>query len=129
MNKRHEIPAGREVGQIAAKLSLAMGCNPCGIGKAIDIVGERWGEPPFDWAGAEAQKVGHRCKNTTWSKGEEAAEGAGAFVISDAEKNRRVAEIQARLEEWAKTNTDVPAAADYAPDTRLPPERDEELTS
>lgn len=150
MTKRYEVLMGREVSKVASQFSIALGCSACGVGKAIDVVGRRWSAPPYDWAGAEAKRNGqHICPNTTWNLTEKPTRPIGAwewasgksFVgvpmpgsgiqIADAEKSRRVNEIHAQLEEWAKYNTELPldGSAVQAPDPRLPPERDEEFAS
>jgi hypothetical protein len=142
MTKRQEMLMGREVGKVARQLSQALGCGTCGIGKAVDIVGQRWGLVPYDWAGEEARRAGeHICQNTTWNLTRQptrkinpsewaATHGYGvgvlptATVITDAEKNARCREIEEQLAEWARREEDEGRLPDVEPDSRLPVERD-----
>jgi hypothetical protein len=75
--KHFEVEMGREVALMQFGMGKELGCWTCGIGKAIDIVGRKYGEPPYDWAGERARDmvspggggpVRHICKNTTWDK-------------------------------------------------------------
>lgn len=99
---------GAEVGQVAAKLSRAVECSTCGIGIAVDMVGKRWGEDPYDWKG---ERFGHECNV--------ARNGL------TPEQVRVVAQIEVDLEKWSHTQR---GGGEYqAPlvDPRLPPERDD----
>jgi hypothetical protein len=49
---------GREVAEVRELVFIACGCSTCSTGIAIDIVGERWGEPEYDWRGAA---FNHHC--------------------------------------------------------------------
>lgn len=100
---------GAEVGQVAARLGTALECVTCGIGIAVDMVGKRWGEDPYDWKG---ERFGHECKLTR----------AGLTPAQIA----KVAEIQKHLERWAQTQRGESHQATM-PDSRLPPEREDLL--
>jgi len=54
--------AGREIGMICWRLGQALGCMTCGIGVAIDEVGRRYGEEPYNWRDLDASG-GHDCEN------------------------------------------------------------------
>src|SRR3954464_8092917 len=107
MIHRNEMLMGREMGQITYKLGQALGCNVCGVGKALDIIGQRWGFVPYDWAGEEARRMNHRCKNTTWAQGSAPVAKEAALEITEVEKNKRLAEIEAQFAEWAAVNTEA----------------------
>jgi hypothetical protein len=123
------IRMGREVGQSARRFATALGCMTCGIGKAIDVVGRRWGNPPYDWAGSRARDmvspgtpgpVEHMCKNTTWNLTSKPSRSVGPWEwgfnkshgaklvgevgmrIDDTEKNTRCREIEQQLAAWAE---------------------------
>lgn len=94
---------GNEVGRLAFPIGRLVGCMTCGIGLAIDAVGERWGEEPYDWG---LRREGHD-KICTISAG-------GLPAAKEVEVRKLVDRFYGTLP--------VVATAD----PRLPPERDDE---
>lgn len=72
--------AGKAVSQITRRCGQIAGCMVCGIGIAIDVVGIKMGEPPYDWMGS---RFGHECALTKNGPSEE--------------QKRLIAEIQAEI--------------------------------
>ncbi len=106
---------GSEVGHVAGKLAVALGCSSCGIGIAVDMVGKRWGEEPYDWKG-ERFNPPHACAVTA----------AGL----SPDQMRTVGEIEKELETWSHRQHG--GGGEYQvplPDARLPVERDEPETN
>lgn len=101
MNRSQQM--GNEVGRLAAALGRVVGCSTCGIGLAIDAVGEHWGEDPYDWG---LRRDGHD-KICNVSRG-------GLTRQQDID-------ARAIIDGFYK----IPPA--LLPDPRLPPERDEEM--
>lgn len=100
-----------EVSHVAAKITRAIDCATCGTGIAIDMVGERWGEPPYDWKG---ERFGHACAVTRG--------GLTPDHLRDIEA------IKQNLETWSHGQR----GGDYqAPlvDPRLPPEHEDPETN
>lgn len=64
---KEQLRMGAEVTRLFGECIKRLGCKTCGIGLAIDTVGRKYGNVPFDWAGKEAKKCGHRCSNTNWT--------------------------------------------------------------
>lgn len=102
---------GAEVSFVAFKLASAVGCLSCGIGIAVDMVGGRWGEEPYDW---EGKRFGHACRLTR--------EGLSA------DQKRVVADIGKSLEVWSHGQSGGDGYQATLHDGRLPPERDEPET-
>jgi hypothetical protein len=100
---------GSEVGKLASKVGLIVGCATCGIGLATEIVAARWGEPPYDWSGSAD---GHRCEVT---------KAGGPTAEQRAEIDSLIAELGPVPEAPGPTA----APAEYV-DSRLPKERDDE---
>lgn len=95
---------GREVGLIVWTMAKAVGCQPCGIGIAVDLVGRRWGEEPYDW---RANHNGHDCENI---------------------RNGLTPQKQLACEKIASSLRPSPGDEVQVPiDTRLPPEPDDEV--
>lgn len=93
-----------EVGKIAYKITRAIGgCSCCGIGIAVDAVGERYSYTPQEW----------RCGQPDCSV---SAKGL------DEKQAAAVAEIVATLPTSTETDAMPPAPG---PDSRLPAERDD----
>ena len=100
---------GREVGLIAAKCQRAVRCAPCGIGIAVDVVGRRYGEEPYDW---RAKHDGHDCANIRHGLTED--------------KKAAILSIAQWLERGPSTGVTYQQPI-VAVDSRLPPEKDEEV--
>jgi hypothetical protein len=99
-----------EVARLTPRLGTILGCSTCGMGLAIDIVGNRWGEPSHDWLGGS---FGHACAVTRAGKVE-----TGKMAEVDA--------VVATLPGWTEPPGEPePAPAGYT-DSRMPVERDEE---
>lgn len=113
--QRRELLMGREVGFLARRFGRELGCLTCGIGRAVDFVGRRWGQGGFDWTGEAARDAGeHICRNTTWNltRKPERKIGpwewaynrefrSGEVVVEDEGKNARLRRIEEDLEAWA----------------------------
>lgn len=102
MNRSSRMNA--EVKQIRTRITAAIGCGTCALGISLDIVGRRWGDGPFeDW----------RCSREDCAvsrSGLTADQGAAVDAIS--------AELTGPVE--------APPRVVFEPDSRLPPERDDE---
>lgn len=103
-----EVKMGNEVGSIVSKMARAVGCSTCGIGIAVDVVGERYGRAPFAW----------QCGRSTC---EASAKGLNAGHVAAV---RKVIDGMPRV-----YPEEVAPAPRYVPDERLPVERDEEAVS
>jgi hypothetical protein len=97
-----------EVKQIREKITKLVGCGTCALGIALDIVGQRWGEAPFhNWPCGSAE-----CK--AWQPG------------LTPEQTAALKTIAAELTGEVDLSSDVAPAPAQEPDTRLPPEKDDD---
>jgi hypothetical protein len=52
---------GQKVGEVRQLIYGVVGCKTCATGIAIDMVGQIYGDAPYDWAGTS---FGHECPLT-----------------------------------------------------------------
>ena len=101
-----------EVALLASDIGEIVNCVTCGIGIAVDIVGRRWQQPPYDWAG---ERFNHSCKV--------AKDGL------DANQSAAVDRVCEKLTKplgaaYPVEQREMPPAV---PDSRLPPEKEDLL--